>query len=295
MVNKKNNNLYSSHVPKRLKPADYHLVRPLVSDAECEKALIETVLSSQVKTEVYVDNLKNPNVVLLAYNNEAIIFGDTNKLKEPKKFFREIRKKRDKKSFSHIICPNIEWRDLLKELSRGRDKHQERVTYRFKGRDASNVLPMNVPEGFTLKKIDFITSSKIIRQANTSFIDFQIAWKTPEEFVESGLGYFIQNDNEIVSIAFSFFPVSNILEIGIATNKKYRRRKFASIVCARLIEDCLSQGIEPLFSNLTSNIASNQLAKSIGFEEVNKYYMVWEEESKLYKLIKRIRSLIMII
>jgi len=60
-----------------------------------------------------------------------------------------------------------------------------------------------------------------------------------------------------------------VQEIGINTIEGYRGRGYAQSVCVSLINKLLLNKICPLWSAAESNIASDRLAKSIGFERLS--------------------------
>lgn len=57
----------------------------------------------------------------------------------------------------------------------------------------------------------------------------------------------------------------SIIEIGINTHPDYRRRGFAKVACQAMIREILDQRMVPVWSCLMENIASRNLATSIGF------------------------------
>jgi predicted GNAT family acetyltransferase len=59
-----------------------------------------------------------------------------------------------------------------------------------------------------------------------------------------------------------------VQEIGIHTLEEYRGKGYARAVCISLIHELLSKNICPLWSTGKDNIASDRLARSIGFEKL---------------------------
>ena len=68
--------------------------------------------------------------------------------------------------------------------------------------------------------------------------------------------------------------IDNILEIGIETNNEFRRKGFAELVCCKLIDFCISNKYEPIWSCRLENTGSYMLAQKVGFEVAYKkpYY-----------------------
>ncbi|MCL1874757.1 MAG: GNAT family N-acetyltransferase [Synergistaceae bacterium] len=66
------------------------------------------------------------------------------------------------------------------------------------------------------------------------------------------------------------------LEIGIETVEKYRGMGFARAACMALIDYCIENGLEPVWSCRLENTPSTNLAKSLGFFETMRlpYYHI---------------------
>ena len=77
-----------------------------------------------------------------------------------------------------------------------------------------------------------------------------------------------------VAIAFTSFRTPTQLEMGIETLPAYRGRGYAQAACAALIDYCLAEGLEPVWSCRDANHASIALANRLGFRESHRlpYY-----------------------
>ena len=70
------------------------------------------------------------------------------------------------------------------------------------------------------------------------------------------------------------FMSDNIKEIGINTLKQYRNQGFAKDACSCAIREITKQGKIPIWSTDASNIPSQKLAVSLGFEKWGESYSV---------------------
>jgi L-amino acid N-acyltransferase YncA len=59
-----------------------------------------------------------------------------------------------------------------------------------------------------------------------------------------------------------------MLELGMETEPEFRRKGFASIITAKLIDYCLERDLEPIWACRDGNKASYNLAVKLGFEPV---------------------------
>jgi RimJ/RimL family protein N-acetyltransferase len=91
-------------------------------------------------------------------------------------------------------------------------------------------------------------------------------WNNADQFFAHGGGWCLEQDGELASMAFCSFRFDNQLEIGVETRAAYRRRSYALYAACALIDQCISQGLEPVWSCRKENKGSYNLAKALGFE-----------------------------
>lgn len=100
-------------------------------------------------------------------------------------------------------------------------------------------------------------------------------WNSYDDFNQFGGGFTLMLDNHIpASTAFASFVLDNKLEIGIETAKDYHGMGYGALTCSALIDFCLSEGLEPVWSCNSTNIGSRKLAEKLGFVEYKRipYY-----------------------
>lgn len=86
---------------------------------------------------------------------------------------------------------------------------------------------------------------------------------------------FASLDNGLaVSICASVRVTENAHEVGVETISQYRCRGHASAVVSAWAGDLLSAGIVPLYSTSWNNLASQQVARRIGFERFGWEYRI---------------------
>ncbi len=93
-------------------------------------------------------------------------------------------------------------------------------------------------------------------------------WNNASEFLTRGVGFALMAKDQAAAIAFSSFMHDEMLELGMETKLEYRRRGFASIISAKLIEYCLERGLEPVWACRQGNLGSYNLAIKLGFEPI---------------------------
>jgi len=100
--------------------------------------------------------------------------------------------------------------------------------------------------------------------------------KTPIQFDGLTKGYTVIINGKPAATAFTSARHDDKLEIGIETVNEYRGKGLGYFACAKLIEYCIKNGIEPIWSCRHENTASVKLANKLGFIEALKmpYYHI---------------------
>ncbi|MCL2426477.1 MAG: GNAT family N-acetyltransferase [Oscillospiraceae bacterium] len=96
-------------------------------------------------------------------------------------------------------------------------------------------------------------------------------WRTPKQFSEIAKAFTVIIDGKPVSTAFTSARHDDKLEIGIETIKEYHGKGLGYLACAKLIEYCIENNLEPVWSCRLENTASANLAKKLGFNEVARF------------------------
>jgi RimJ/RimL family protein N-acetyltransferase len=111
------------------------------------------------------------------------------------------------------------------------------------------------------------TPEEVFYQMDGSVIP-KYFWNNFSDFRENGIGFtLLSGDDFPVSTAFASYVVGDKLEIGIETDRTARGSGFASAVCTELIDHCIANGYEPVWSCNSGNMGSRRLAHKLGFEE----------------------------
>jgi RimJ/RimL family protein N-acetyltransferase len=93
-------------------------------------------------------------------------------------------------------------------------------------------------------------------------------WDGASDFRQKGIGFSLLKNGRIAASSFSSFVHDNMLELGMETEPEFRRKGFASIITAKLIDYCLERNLEPIWACRGGNKASYNLAVKLGFEPV---------------------------
>lgn len=101
------------------------------------------------------------------------------------------------------------------------------------------------------------------------------AFGTVEAVLQKTLGVVILQGDTLVCEAATGAPTHGVIEVGITTVEPYRRQRFATIACAKLIEMCEAEGYSTWWDCATQNLASVNLARKLGYRDEREYRYVW--------------------
>jgi len=97
----------------------------------------------------------------------------------------------------------------------------------------------------------------------------------PEAALKHGFGLCLVRPSpvgdKLLCEAFAGPRALGMIEIGVETREDYRRRGYATITCAALIEQCERQGYPTYWNCDKRNQASLALAKRLGYQEGLEY------------------------
>jgi GNAT superfamily N-acetyltransferase len=91
-------------------------------------------------------------------------------------------------------------------------------------------------------------------------------WDDAAGFRSRGVGFALLAEGEAASVAFSSFRHDPLVELGMETRPRWRRKGLAAAVTAKLIDHCLEKGLEPVWACRLGNEGSFRLAVRLGFQ-----------------------------
>ena len=264
--------------------AYYKVLSPLKS-VTINVLFARTVIEKHLHGKVYVNDTDTPNTFYIVHPyGMSLLFGNPDNEEFNRQFVEYALNKyksRDKYEWLQVFPDS--WDDKLKDLfgsclvkysdnsNNEKDKVElnGRVNFKF-NKEAYFAFKQNKP------KINY----KIVRTDKEAFNDMKgsvvpmFFWKDAEHFCNHGIGFSLLYDNKLASTAYSAYIHDNYLELGIETVEEYRGKGLAQYACFALIDYCLQNNFEPVWSCRLENIASCQLAQKLGFEPISKrsYY-----------------------
>jgi GNAT superfamily N-acetyltransferase len=100
------------------------------------------------------------------------------------------------------------------------------------------------------------------------FIDLSV-FDSVEDFVQRGIGFYLEKRSRIVGAAYSSLVCSKGIEVSLFVLEDYRRQGVATILASRLLKWCLENNAEAHWD--AANPQSCKLAEKLGYIQTGEY------------------------
>ena len=261
----------------QLKTENYYKVLEPLAKVELNHLFARTVLEQKMDGEVFVDHVEQPDTFYIKHAyGMSLLFGRTDNPefnRQLKSYLLNENNARSASEWLQVFA--AEWNEKLDLLLNGNivepssvTSHEKqiikwsRVNFKFQQHKYSG--QKEIPEGFRLEKTD----PALFNQISGSVVP-SCFWRNLKEFGQNAIGFSLMHHNKPVSTAFASFIHDQQLEIGIETASEYRGKGLAQITCSALIDYCLANNFEPIWSCRLENSGSFMLAQKLGFEPTN--------------------------
>lgn len=253
------------------------VVKPLM-EVKINNLFARSVVEKKVNGNVFVDNADNPRTFYVIHPyGMSLLFGETDNNDFNSKFtdhalntFR--MRERDEWLQAYPESWNIKisallGNNLIKFSDNKGNVHSKkieentRVNFKF---NKSKYLNINRKSNSTNNKI-IRTDKQMYENMNGSVVP-KYFWNDAEDFFNNGVGFSLLINGLLASTAYSAYIHDNKLELGIETVEPFRGKGFAHNTCCALIDYCLDNEYEPVWSCRLENTGSYILAQKLGFE-----------------------------
>jgi RimJ/RimL family protein N-acetyltransferase len=257
---------------------EYWKVNALLEELPINTFFALAVVEKQLTGDIYVDNAQNPETSYIIHPyGMSLLFGNANNdLVNSFLIDRFLNKNKARNKYEWLqVFPN-EWNEKLTNLlgnklidaeSFREETGQEtvvkfhRANFRF---NKEKYLEFKA----TLKgnKYTIIRTDKTIFETMKGTVIPKYFWDNADDFVNNGIGYTLIYEGLAASTAYTAYLHDNFLELGIETAEPFWGKGFAILTCCALIDYCLKNGLEPVWSCRKENTGSYLLAQKLGFE-----------------------------
>ena len=269
-----------------LNKEDFNKVIEPLKNVTINNLFARSVIEKHVSGLVYVDNISNPKSFYVIHPyGMSLLFGDDDNMEFNADFHDyalNINQTRNKHEWMQAF-PN-KWDDVLNDLFKNS---------LIKSSDNLECIENNIVELNTRVNFKFNLDRYLIFKQNNIKKDLQIIrtnrkvftemrgsvvpsnfWDTAEDFCENGVGFSLFDNGILATTAFSSYIHDNEFELGMETLPEFRGKGFAQYTCSAIIDYCIENNYEPIWSCRFENIGSYKLAVKLGFEPTLKlpYY-----------------------
>jgi len=267
-----------------LEKKDYDKVINPLKSVSINNLFARAVVEQKAPGKICVDDINNPKTFYVLHSyGMSLLFGDwcnsifNNQFKEYALNVNHIRDKYEKMQ----VFPD-EWNKTLSDLF-GNDLVKTADNTRETG---NIVLNTRVNFNFCYEKylkrekrevedIEIVRTNAVNFNNMTGYVIPKYYFFDDNDFLKNGIGFSLLYKKQLAATAFSSWIIDDKLEIGIETAAEFRRKGFAEIVCEAIIDYCIANKYEPVWSCQLENSASFLLAQKMGFEPICKLPYYW--------------------
>lgn len=237
------------------------------SDSESIPTFAFAIIDNHISGKIYMD--ESEKTVLIGTDSGIFFVAGDETNNGFHRLFLEIynSRKNENKRFT-LFSPSKEWDPVINMLFEKELRQMHRYSFHFNKSKFSKLKKNGVPKEFKVMRIDEKILSKSL-EFNESYLNGY--WGSVSNFLENGFGYCILHNDIIASECVSIFGSSQIAEIDIATQNKYRGMGLAQNVSEVFIEHCNEKNVKPNWDCDVNNLGSIKLAERLGFENPTKY------------------------
>jgi len=270
---------------KLLSKDQYYKVSKPLEAVTFNHLFARAVVSQKIEGLIYTDNLDAPAsfYIIHPYGMSLLFGNDKNKAFNTQLINYLINKNKIRNRIEWMQVYPEDWSATLltslgdrlltkKQKGEGRIldsgfvkvEEQTRVNFKFD----PNIY-------YAFRKSNLVCNAEIFRMREDEFQNMpgtvvpKYFWQHASQFLNDGVGFSLRYNGELACTAFSAFIDNGQLELGIESAAQFRGKGFALHTCAALIDYCLENNYEPVWSCRLENTGSYKLAQKLGFVPVH--------------------------
>ncbi|MGP1350018.1 MAG: GNAT family N-acetyltransferase [Stomatobaculum sp.] len=181
---------------------------------------------------------------------------------------------------TNITPENTLWSGWLEKVFQGRFRTVSRYSLRVPEESFDAALLRRcaeaLPEGFSVRRFDAGLFSEALREEWSA--PFVASFQDALQYQQCGMGYAVLKGKQLVSGCSAYAFSRGMMEVEVATEKRFRRLGLATCAAAHFLSDCMERKLRPNWD--AANLASVGLAEKLGylFEREYQVYQISVEE-----------------
>jgi RimJ/RimL family protein N-acetyltransferase len=244
-------------------PSDYLRVLPLVPSHEeaGHMAFVHGVLDRRMPGRVLADDPDAPQTALvLGASGFLFVLGRPDGAAVDRAI-PGILEHEARIEAAALWATSREWEGVLDRV------FEKRTTRKEFQRDPRRtpVVPRPLPAGHRLVPLNEAIAARL----GASVDDWLLrAWGGAAEFVRHGFGVAVLHGDEVASFCAACAIGEGEAEVEVGTAPRQRRRGLATHAALAFFDDCRRRGLRPAWTCGASNLASDRLARRLGFRPI---------------------------
>ena len=262
----------------KLNPSQYKRVIDSLKEVTINHLFVRSVIEGKVDGTVYADHAEHPEVFYVYHPyGLSLLFGKS----EHEAFYSWLKNhvlnfsgNRFKPEWLQVFPESLN--QSFRDLCIGRIRNVSGVS----GESRFDLIEEHTRVNFSFNQEKYLRFRRtlspvhypVLRTDREMYEQMQgtvlprFFWKDADQFVSQGIGFSLMVEEKPASTAFSAFIHDHQLELGIESAERFRGKGFAIYTCVALIDYCLENQFEPVWSCRLGNTASYRLAQKLGFE-----------------------------
>ncbi len=251
----------------RIDVKDYSRVRPIFAELDIHLN-VTAVLDGNSAGEIFVDDVAHPRTAYMTSSDGHYLAGNT----DNRAFNAALNAALPRDRYFVLFC-NLEWWERALDVVL---KH----TYAVRARRRYHTLERltladwqaRIPAGLSLQRIEGALLAKELKNRDDVVEGVLEEWRSLDGFLQTGFGFCLVREHDIVSWSFSDYVSGARTEIGVQTDWAYRRQGFGTLTAAATAAHAVSQGFSTIgWHCWDNNIGSIGVAENLGFKKAAEY------------------------
>ncbi|MDF2938205.1 MAG: hypothetical protein K0Q90_3578 [Paenibacillaceae bacterium] len=265
----------------RLERKDYGKADKALRSMGINTMFVQSVLWQGAEGEVYADSETDPQAFYAAHPyGMSLLFGKRGNPRFEEWLSNRFTNADGSRSKPEWLQadPDGDWDVLVESVIQS---HHAKLEDAGQAADGDNAILRDTRVNFRFNPVVFAEAKKNHLQRDHQVVQTtaelfhrqpgavvpRFFFRDVEQFLEEGKGFTALQDGEPAATAFSAYRNEGQLEIGIESTESCRGKGYAFAVCSALIDFCLENNLEPVWSCRLGNNGSYRLAQKLGFEQ----------------------------